>query len=77
MQYREHLGWTCQLHYDNLKVTLGEASLPSYTTLRRYLRAQGMYRERKPRHTSTGAMLARHRLEKLEVRSLEVVFSPK
>ncbi|MDT8843638.1 hypothetical protein ParKJ_40245 [Paraburkholderia fungorum] len=71
-QYREHPGWTCQLHFDNLKVTLGEAGLPSYTTLRRYLRAQGLYRERKPRHTSTGAMLARDRLEKLEVRSFEV-----
>jgi len=71
-QYRQHPGWTCQLHYDNLKVILGEVGVPSYTTLRRYLRAQGMYRERKPRHTSTGAMLARDRLEKLEVRSFEV-----
>ena len=71
-QYHQHPGWTCQLHYDNLKVILGEAGVPSYTTLRRYLRAQGMYRERKPRHTSTGAMLARDRLEKLEVRSFEV-----
>jgi hypothetical protein len=70
-QYRQHPGWTCQLHYDNLKVILGEAGVPSYTTLLRYLRAQGMYRERKPRHTSTGAMLARDRLEKLEVRSFE------
>lgn len=71
-QYREHPGWTCQLHFDNLRVTLGQAFLPSYTTVRRYLRAQGLYRERKPRHTSTGAMLARDRLEKLEVRSFEV-----
>ncbi|MFT0174312.1 DDE-type integrase/transposase/recombinase [Paraburkholderia mimosarum] len=71
-QYRQHPGWTCQLHYDNLKVILGEVGVPSYTTLRRYLRAQGMYRERKPRHTSTGAMLSRDRLEKLEVRSFEV-----
>lgn len=71
-QYREHPGWTCQLHFDNLKVTLGPANLPSYTTMRRYLRAQGLYRERRPRHTSTGAMLARDRLEKLEVRSFEV-----
>lgn len=71
-QYREHPGWTCQLHVDNLKVTLGPANLPSYTTVRRYLRAQGLSRERKPRHTSAGAMLARDRLEKLEVRSFEV-----
>lgn len=71
-QYHQHPGWTCQLHFDNLKVILGEAGVPSYTTLRRYLRAKGMYRERKPRHTSSGAMLARDRLEKLEVRSFEV-----
>jgi putative transposase len=71
-QYREHPGWTCQLHFDNLKVTLGPANLPSYTTVRRYLRAQGLFRERRPRHTTTGAMLARDRLEKLEVRSFEV-----
>ncbi|EIF31868.1 LOW QUALITY PROTEIN: integrase family protein [Burkholderia sp. Ch1-1] len=71
-QYREHPGWTCQLHFDNLKVTLGQAFLPSYTTVRRYLRAQGLYRETQAAHTSTGAMLARDRLEKLEVRSFEV-----
>ena len=71
-QYREHPGWTCQLHYDNLKVTLGTANLPSYATVRRYFVAQGLFRERTPRHTSTGAMLARDRLEKLEVRSFEV-----
>ncbi|MFT0175054.1 DDE-type integrase/transposase/recombinase [Paraburkholderia mimosarum] len=71
-QYRDHPGWTCQLHVDNLKVTLGAANLPSYTTVRRYMRAQGLFRERQPRHTSAGAMLARDRLEKLEVRSFEV-----
>ncbi|MEM5426241.1 hypothetical protein VSR73_35180 [Paraburkholderia ferrariae] len=56
----------------NLKVTLGAANLPSYTTMRRYMRAQGLFRERQPRHTSAGAILARDRLEKLEVRSFEV-----
>jgi putative transposase len=71
-QYREHPGWTCQLHYDNLKVTLGAANLPSYATVRRYFVAQGLFRERAPRHTSAGAMLARDRLERLEVRSFEV-----
>ncbi|OXJ22547.1 IS481 family transposase [Burkholderia sp. HI2714] len=71
-QYREHPGWTCQLHYDNLKVTLGASNLPSYATVRRYFVDQGLIRVRKPRHTSAGAMLARDRLEKLEVRSFEV-----
>lgn len=71
-QYREHPGWTCQLHYDNLKVTLGAANLPSYATVRRYFVAQGLFRERTPRHMSAGAMLARDRLERLEVRSFEL-----
>lgn len=35
-QYRDHPGWSCQLHYDNLGAALGEdVPLPSYTTVRR------------------------------------------
>jgi len=41
-QYREHQGWTVQLHYDNLKVVLAGSKLPSYPTVRRYFRASGM-----------------------------------
>jgi transposase InsO family protein len=71
-QYQQHPGWSRQLHYDNLLAVLGEANLPSYATVRRYFMANGLFRQRKPRHTSAGAMLARDRLEKLEVRSFEV-----
>ena len=40
-QYREHPGWTAQLHFDNLQVALaeGDSPLPSYPTIRRYLKA--------------------------------------
>ena len=41
VQYREHPGWSCQLHYDNLRAALGPDELPSYSTVRRYLLAQG------------------------------------
>ncbi len=71
-QYHDHPGWTCQLHYDNLKVVLGAGNLPSYATVRRYFLAQGLFRQSKPRHATAGALAARDRLERLEVRSFEV-----
>ncbi|MET0962550.1 MAG: IS481 family transposase, partial [Noviherbaspirillum sp.] len=71
-QYDAHPGWTVQLHYDNLKVALCGAALPSYPTLRRYLLAHGMRRQARLARTSAGALAARDRLEQLEVRSYEV-----
>ncbi len=44
-QYRLHPSWSVQLHYDNLTVLVAEdpalSPLPSYATVRRYLRANG------------------------------------
>jgi putative transposase len=73
-QYREHPGWTAQLHHDNLRVTLAAAGTkcPSYPSVRRYLKAQGLLRQRTPKHTTEGAIAARERLEHREVRSYEV-----
>ncbi len=73
-QYREHPGWTMQLHFDNLRTTLAgsDSPLASYPTVRRYLKAQGMFRQARPKRSSDGALLARDRLERLEVRSFEV-----
>ncbi len=73
-QYREHPGWTAQLHFDNLRAALagGEVPLASYQTVRRYLKAQGMFRQARPKRTSEGALAARDRLDRLEVRSFEV-----
>jgi putative transposase len=73
-QYREHPGWTAQLHFDNLRVTLAgsDSLLPSYPTIRRYLKAKGLFRQALPKRATAGALLARDRLEQLEVRSFEV-----
>lgn len=73
-QYREHPGWTMQLHFDNLRVALkgSDTLLPSYPTIRRYLKAQGMFRQSQPKRATAGALAARDRLEQLEVRSFEV-----
>ena len=73
-QYREHPGWTMQLHADNLRVALvgSDVPVPSYPTLRRYLRAHGMFRQARPKRATEGALLARDRLDQLEVRSFEV-----
>ena len=73
-QYREHPGWTAQLHFDNLRVALKakDSAAPSYPTVRRFLKARGMFRQRRPRRASEGALAARDRLERLEVRSFEV-----
>jgi len=73
-QYREHPGWSVQLHVDNLRVALAGAAspLPSYPTIRRYLKAQAMFRQARPRRASAGAIAARDRLARLEVRSFEV-----
>lgn len=53
MLYGQHPTWSVQLHYDNL-VALGKKDakldpLPSYPTLRRYMKDQGMLRQRKRR----------------------------
>ena len=54
--YRQHPSWTAQLHHDNLAVLAKQdASLgvmPGYATVRRYLRDQGLLRQRRrrPRH---------------------------
>lgn len=74
-QYQAHKGWTVQLHVDNL-VALAEEDetlqpMPSYGTLRRYLKAQGYHRKRMPKRDTPGARLAEQRLQKLEVRSYE------
>lgn len=73
-QYREHQGWTAQLHFDNLRAALkgSDTTIASYPTVRRYLKAQGMFRQSKPKRTTAGALAARDRLERLEVRSFEV-----
>jgi len=63
-----------QLQFDNLRAALagGDAHVPSYPTIRRYLMAKGMFRQASPKRATEGAIQARDRLERLEVRSFEV-----
>lgn len=76
--YRENPSWSVQLHYDNLcacrdlEPSLGK--LPSYSSLKRYLRANGMVKKRKPRTDTAGARLAAERIEALEIRSYEAEY---
>ncbi|WP_439683293.1 DDE-type integrase/transposase/recombinase [Cupriavidus oxalaticus] len=73
-QYRQHPGWTMQLHYDNLQAATrgGPDTLPSYTTVCRYLKAHGLVRKPTPRSSTEGAIAAAVRRDTREVRSYEV-----
>jgi transposase InsO family protein len=78
-QYQAHKSWSAQLHADNLAVLAAEdsalARAPSYSTVRRFLRAHGLDRRRLlgPRG-SPGAKRAEERLERREVRSYEAEY---
>ena len=78
-QYRQHRGWSYQLHKDNLAVIVKNAPelgiMPSYSTINRYMKSNRMRKQRvvKQRHTA-GAQIAQERLEHREVRSFEMEY---
>jgi putative transposase len=76
-QYEEHPSWTVKLHYDNLLVRVGPAAdcgpVPSYQSVRRFMQAQGLHRQRPGRRRErTGAAHTEQRRAVFEVRSYEV-----
>src|SRR5215475_3970256 len=78
-QYAAHKSWSAQLHHDNL-VALAESNpdllpMPSYATLRRFLKANGFNKRRRltRRHTE-GAERAEARFLDREVRSYEAEY---
>jgi transposase InsO family protein len=77
-QYRDYSGWSYQLHADNLAALVREhpnlGPARSYATVRRYLKAQGLFPKRRARTQTPGAEEARRRLERLEVRSFEAEY---
>jgi len=79
-QYREHKSWTYHLHTSNLRALAEMAPelgrVPSYEVVRRWMKSQGLYRQRRiRRHKQTaGVRLAEKRLETREVRSYEVEY---
>ncbi|MCP5418079.1 MAG: IS481 family transposase, partial [Chromatiaceae bacterium] len=79
LQYRDHTGWSVQLHYDNLCALVQEqpelAPVPSYATVRRFMKAQGWRRKPRGRQDTPGARQAAERLARCEVRSFEVEYA--
>lgn len=77
-QYEAHPGWSMQLHADNLaelvKADPSLGPMPSYPTVRRYMRAHGLVKVRRKRADTPGAQRAAERLVSREVRSYEVEF---
>jgi transposase InsO family protein len=77
VQYAAHKAWSAQLHHDNLAALVEQrpelGPMPSYSTVRRFLRAHGLDKRRplSARQTA-GALAAELRLATREVRSFEV-----
>jgi putative transposase len=78
-QYANHKSWSIQLHWDNI-LALAEKNtelgpLPSYSTIRRFFKAQGLYKRRRLTSRRTeGAERAETRLSEREVRSYEAEY---
>jgi transposase InsO family protein len=76
-QYEEHPGWSYKLHTRNLRVLVENrpelGPMPSYTTVRRYMRAAGLHKHKRVASAKTaGERRAAARLQQREVRSYEV-----
>ena len=78
-QYAAHKGWSVQLHHDNL-VALAETEpglrpVPSYPTLRRFMKANGLDKRRRlSSRTTDGADRAEARIVDREIRSYEAEY---
>ena len=78
-QYATHKSWSVQLHYDNI-VALAESRpelrpVPSYPTLRRFMKANGLNRRRRVTSRRTeGAERAEAKLAEREIRSYEAEY---
>ncbi len=77
-QYKAHKSWSYKLHHDNLEVLCDEGPtlgrMPSYSTIRRFMKSQGLHRRRRRTKRTPGAIRAEERLEAREVRSFEVPY---
>src|SRR6516225_1251117 len=78
-QYAQHPHWSYKLHYDNLaalaKTKASLRTLPSYSTVRRYMQIQGLMR--KPRSQPKGRpgeVRAAERRQTREIRSYEAEY---
>jgi hypothetical protein len=77
-QFERHKGWSIQLHVDNLRALVAErpelAAMPSYATIRRFMRANGLHKQKTIRRVreTVGTLAAEKRLQQREVRSYEM-----
>ena len=76
-QYQAHKSWSYQLHVDNLKALSQQQPqlgiTPSYSSILRYMKTQGLIRQRQVKQRKTvGTLAAEQRLQAREVRSYEV-----
>jgi putative transposase len=76
LQYRDHPDWSYQLHYDNLAALLkadpSMGQLRSYSTVKRYMQAQGLVRRPRLRPSGRpGEARAEERRQTREIRSYE------
>jgi transposase InsO family protein len=77
--YRDHPGWSYQLHADNLAVVARQqpelGAMPSYATVRRWMKSQGLQKRRRRRQPPTaGEAQADARLAECETRSYETEY---
>lgn len=77
-QHAQHPHWSYQLHLDNLAVLVAErpelGPMPSYSSLRRWMRAQGLSKRRRSRSMREGQRRTLSRRELREVRSYEAEY---
>jgi putative transposase len=73
--YDEHPSWSMEVHHINLVAELGEkdpsGQVPSYSSVRRYMKKTGLVRQHRPKRDTEGARAAAERLQSHEVRSYE------
>jgi putative transposase len=75
-QYAGHMSWSVALHHANLRALAERrpelGPIPSYATIRRFLKAQGLYKRRRlSARRTAGVERAEARLAQREVRSYE------
>jgi transposase InsO family protein len=78
-QYTGHMSWSVALHHANLRALAEQrpqlGPIPSYSTIRRYLKSQGLHKRRRlSARRSVGVERAEARLMQREVRSYEAEY---
>lgn len=76
-QFQQHRDWSYKLHADNLAVRVEQdaylGSMPSYESVRRYMKAHGMLKRRRlgGKRRTDGTEAAEKRFEDFDIRSYE------